>query len=156
MKTFKTRVDALMLPASPEHRAPPPQQSAVAMTDSSATISNCDGTRRRHREAAIGTGGSLLTPRDILSRLGMTSADPAKWMRRTFTKLGVPYVHACGKTRATEAQYQLLLEKITCSPSAPVGKTVFITSVERSRSATSGSRSKSSVQERVTQMLHRT
>ena len=66
---------------------------------------------------------TLLTPRDVLSRLNMNSTDPAKWMRRTFVKHGVPYIHACGKLRATEAQYQLLLEKITCSPSVPEGKT---------------------------------
>ena len=90
------------------------------------------------------------------SWLGMTRADPAKWMRRIFTKHGVPYVHACRKMRATEAQYQMLLEKITCSPCAHAGRTAFTTSAERSRLVTSGSKSKSSVQERVTQMLRGT
>ncbi|WP_255326250.1 hypothetical protein [Sphingobium sp. EM0848] len=86
----------------------------------------------------------------------MTSTEPTKWMRRTFDKYGVPYVHVCGKMRATEAQYQMLLEKITCSPSVAVGRTAFTISEERSRSATSKSSSKNSVQERVTQMLRRT
>ncbi|WP_375196718.1 hypothetical protein [Sphingobium sp.] len=99
---------------------------------------------------------TLLTPRDILSRLNMHSTDPAKWMRRTFVKHGVPYIHACGKMRATESQYQLLLEKITCSPSVPVGRTGFTIFEEQSRSATNGSSSRSSVQERVTAMLRRT
>ena len=120
--------------------------SKLAPTNSSSSTA---------RDAAQTTGfsGPLLTPSDILSRLSITSANPTKWMRRMFVKHGVPYVHACGKVRATEAQYQMLLEKITCSPSAPVGRAAFTLLGERSSSATM---SKNSVQERVTQMLHRT
>ena len=126
--------------ASPErHRANPPR-SSVSVAGNRLTASS----------------EPLLSPRDILTRLNMASADPAKWMRRTFMKYGVPYVHACGKMRATEAQYLLLLEKITCSPSAAGGKTASNVSEIQSRSVTSASTSKNSIQERVKQMLHRT
>lgn len=122
--------------------------------------------RRSHMDAdreeaqmlrpATTEGAALLTPNDILSRLSMTSAEPAKWMRRTFEKYRVPYVHLCGQVRATEAQYQLLLESVSCSPSAEVGTTVSITPHVKFGKATSASASRGSVHERVTQMLRRT
>lgn len=121
-----------------------------------ATISASDGGRSSPRASTTASGESLLTPRDILTRLNLTSADPAKWMRRTFAKHGVPYVRASGKVRATERQYQMLLEKITYSPFATVGRTAFTISKAQSRSAISASTSKSSVQERVTRMLRHT
>lgn len=87
----------------------------------------------------------FLRLKDILARLAMTSTDPAKWMRRTFKRHDVPFVHMGGKLRASEAQFRLLMEKITCSPSEPVGRTAFTISEARSLSATRGSTSKSSV-----------
>ncbi|WP_234703186.1 hypothetical protein [Sphingobium chlorophenolicum] len=142
--------------ASPERPAATPQRSAVSAVSSRAITEVSGGARPPPHTLAPSSGERLLTPRDILSRLSMTSAEPTKWMRRIFNKHGVPYVHACGKMRATEEQYQLLLEKITCSPSAPVGRTAFTISEAQSRSATSRSSSKNSVQEQVTQMLRRT
>lgn len=138
---------------SPKLCAAAPKRSKVGRY---AIVSNFDGAQPPSHASTPGFSTPLLTPSDILSRLSMTSADPAKWMRRTFVKHGVPYVHACGKMRATEAQYQILLEKITCSPSVPLGRTTFTIFEEQSRSATSSSMSKSSVQERVSQMLRRT
>ena len=107
---------------------------------------------RKHRPA-ISEGAALLTTNDILSRLSMTSTEPAKWMRRTFEKYRVPYVHLCGQVRATEAQYQLLLERVSCFPAAAVEKTA---SKVEWRKSVSTSASRSSVHERVTQMLRRT
>ena len=121
-----------------------------------AVQDGADGARSPPRKVNVGAADTLLTPQDILDRLRMKSAEPAKWMRRTFKKHGVPFMHACGQIRATEAQYRLLLDKITCSQSVPVGRTAFSTSVAKSRSATSESTSRNSVQERVTQMLRRT
>ena len=110
---------------------------------------------RKHRPA-ISEGAALLTPNDILSRLSMTSAEPAKWMRRTFEKYRVPYVHLCGQVRATEAQYQLLLERVSCFPSAEMERAASTISMAKLRKATSTSASTGSVHERVTQMLRRT
>ena len=119
-------------------------------------VSDSNEARLPPRLSNAGPGEPLLTPRDIFSRLSMTSADPAKWMRRIFKKHGVLYVRACGKMRATEARYQMLLGMITYSPSVRVGRTAFTISEAQSRTVTGGSTSKNSVQERVTQMLRRT
>lgn len=141
---------------SSERRAATPQRFAKHAVGGRTTISHSDEARVTPRTPSTGHHQPLLTPRDILSRLRMDSTDPAKWMRRTFDKHGVPYVHTCGKMRATEAQYQMLLERITCSQPVAGGRTAFSISEAQSRSATSGSSSKSSVQERVTAMLRRT
>ncbi len=141
---------APMAPITTGVASPPGTIVSLAVRD------GADGARSPPGKASVGTADTLLTPQDILDLLGITSAEPAKWMRRTFTKHGVPYMHVCGQVRATQAQYRLLLDKITCSPSVPVGRTAFSTSVAKSRSATSGLTSKNSVQERVTQMLRRT
>ena len=144
--------------AAAPHRTETTDETAAASFERRAAIQQRSANEARvtHRTLTAGHDEFLLTPRDILSRLSMTSAEPTKWMRRIFDKYGVPYVYACGKMRATEAQYQMLLEKITCSPSVAVGRTAFTISEDQSRSATSGSTSKNSVQERVTQMLRRT
>ena len=110
---------------------------------------------RKHRPA-ISEGAVLLTPNDILSRLSMTSAEPAKWMRRTFEKYRVPYIHLCGQVRATEAQYQLLLKSVSFSASTAAGRPASTTSKVESRKTTCASASKCSVHEQVTQMLLRT
>lgn len=114
-----------------------------------------------HEEAqahrpGVSSEDALLTPSDILSRLRMASAEPAKWMRRTFEKHRVPYVHLCGQVRATESQFQQLLDRVSCSPSAEVGRPASTTAKVELRKPTSTSASRSSVQERVTQMLRRT
>lgn len=108
---------------SPERRTTIVRRSAETAAGERVAVSDSDGGRMSHRAPTAGRSDTLLTPREILSRLKMTSADPTKWMRRTFAKHGVPSVHTCGKMRATEAQYQLLLERITCSPPAAVGRT---------------------------------
>ena len=108
------------------------------------------------RRPAVSSRDVLLTPSDILSRLSMTSAEPAKWMRRIFGKHGVPYVQVCGQVHATEAQYQLLLERITYPPAAAVERTASTTSEVRLRQATGTSTARNSVQEQVTRMLRRT
>jgi hypothetical protein len=145
-----------MPPPSPELRTAVPKPSAAPPDCRCATARDPDGTRQAPRTSTAAFGASLLTPGDILSRLCMTSADPAKWMRRTFNKHGVPYVHACGKMRATEAQYQLLLEKITCSRPAAAGRTASTISEVRSSLAASASTSKRTIQGRVTKLLRRT
>ena len=99
---------------------------------------------------------SLLTPEDILARLSMRSAEPARWMRRIFRQYKIPHVRVAGQMRATEEQFQTLMEKVTCSPSVAVAKTALSIPGAQSRSATNQSSSKSSVQEQVTRMLHRT
>lgn len=116
--------------------------------------SDHDG-RQAHPSAISGEDG-LLTPNDILSRLRMTSAEPAKWMRRTFERHQVPYIHLCGQVRATEAQYQLLLKSVSFSPSTAVGRPASTTSKVESPKTTCAAASKRSVHERVTQMLLRT
>gem|GEM_PF-5680408 len=133
--------------ASPKTGTSPPPSVGIAAVD---------GARAPPSVLDLANGETLLTPKIILARLAITSTDPAKWMRRTFKKHGVPFVHACGKLRATEAQYRLLLDKITCSPSEPVGRTEYTISEARSLSVTRNSTSKNLVQERVTQMLRRT
>lgn len=142
--------------ASSEDQAPIPQPSSGSTPGNRDTV--CASGRAHSRLCGSSTAPheKLLTPSDILARLSMTSADPAKWMRRTFKKHGVPYAHVCGKVRATEGQYQMLLERITSSQSVALsGKTSAI-SEARSLSTTSASASKSTVQERVTAMLRRT
>ena len=99
---------------------------------------------------------TLLTPQDIASRMNISSSDPTRWMRRFFAKHGVSYLDVCGKPRATEEQYQLLMDRCTCSPFAPVEKMESTQAVDRVRSVHRKSKSKSSVQELVTEMLHRT
>ena len=133
--------------ASPKTGASPPPSVGIAAAD---------GARAPPDPLGLAPGETYLTPQIMLARLAITSTDPAKWMRRTFKKHGVPFVHVGGKLRASEAQFRLLMDKITCSPSEPVGRTAFTISEARSLSATRGSTSKSSVQERVTQMLRRT
>ncbi len=118
------------------------------------TVSNLESAQA-HLPAAS-SGAPLLTPSDILSRLSLTSAKPTKWMRRIFGKHHVPYVHVCGQIRATEAQYRLLMERITCSPCGAVERSTSTTSKRRLEEASSTSTSRNSVQERVTQMLRRT
>jgi hypothetical protein len=150
-----------VVPPGPQAKAPKAGATRSASPETGASpppagIAAADGARAPPDLLGLAPGETLLTPKDILARLAMTSTDPAKWMRRTFKKHGVPFVHVSGKLRASEAQFRLLMEKITCSPSEPVGRTVFTISEARSLSATRSSTSKSSVQERVTQMLRRT
>lgn len=141
--------------ASSEHPRVTQNESSLSADSNGATITASNGARLLPRASTSASSDSLLSPRDILTRLNITSADPTKWMRRTFKKHGVPYVHTCGKMRATEAQYRLLLERMTCSPSVPAAKTASTISDIQSRLATSTSTSKGSVQERVTRMLRR-
>ena len=151
----KAPVAGAMPTASPGKDVERPLRAGVSMSKRVGDA-GVGGARSPPGLSSAGSGDDLLTPKDILARLRMKSTDPAKWMRRTFNKHGIPYLHVCGKLRATEEQYRLLLDKITCSPSVAVGRTAFSTSVVWSRSATSGSTSRNSVQERVTQMLRRT
>lgn len=151
-----------VVPRGPQTRAPKAgaTRSASPMTGAypplSVGIAAADGARAPLSALDLAPGETLLSPQTILAWLAMTNTDPAKWMRRTFKKHGVPFVHVSGKLRASEDQFRLLMEKITCSPSKPVGRTRFTIPEARSLSATRGSTSKSSVQERVTQMLRRT
>jgi hypothetical protein len=108
-----------------------------------------------HRPA-VSSENDLLTPSEILSRLSMTSSEPAKWMRRTFEKHQVPYVRLCGQVRATEAQYQLLLERVSCFPSVEAGQPASTTFKVGLRKATNAQASSRSVHERVMQMLLQT
>lgn len=142
--------------ASSEDHAPIPQQSSGSAPGNRDAVTASGRAHSWPRAFPSTPRERLLTPGDILSRLSMTSADPAKWMRRTFEKHGVPYVHACGKIRATEAQYLMLMDKITCSPPVALRKATSTKSEARSCSATSASTSKRSVQERVIAMLRRT
>lgn len=141
--------------ASSEYCERAPQQLSAFTSDRRTLDSTFDRAQSSPRVSTQVPGETLLTPRDILIRLNMTSADPTKWMRRTFEKHDVPYVRACGKMRATEGQYQMLLEKITCSPPVLGGKKATIISKVQSLSGASESTSKSSIQERVTRMLRR-
>jgi hypothetical protein len=79
----------------------------------SVGIAAADGARAPPDALGLAPGETLLTPKDILARLAMTSTDPAKWMRRTFKKHGVPFVHVGGKLRASEAQFRLLERFLT-------------------------------------------
>ena len=140
-----------MRTTSPIDRASLQRHSPPHLERESQIASDHDEAQARRR--ADSAGDALLTPNAILSRLSMTSAEPAKWMRRTFEKHQVPYLHICGQVRATEAQYQLLLERVSCFPAAAVEQRA--SKVER-RKPISTSASRSSVHERVTQMLRRT
>ena len=132
-----------------------PPDTGIAITEVRPSDAAPDGARAPPLRQSSGDA-FILTPRDIAMRLQIKSADPVKWMRRLFKKHDVPFLDVCGHSRATEGQYQTLLEKMTCSPIAPVGRTESSMSADQSRSATNPSRSKSSVQEQVTQMLRRT
>ena len=126
------------------------QHSSMSVGGNSMTASRDCGT------PTFGYSEALLSPDDILNRLKLTSADPTKWMRRTFKKYGVPYVLVCGKVRATQMQYLLLLQRITCSPSANSRGKKINKDVARPPRAGGGSPTKSSVEGRVMQMLGRT
>ena len=143
-----------MSTAPSEHHGASQHTPSPSAANNSATASN--GPRRLLCASVTAPGESLLTARDILTRLSMTSADPAKWMRRIFNKHDVPYLHAGGKVRSTEAQYRLLLERITFFPSVPDNTKASTISEFPPHSTVSASTSKSSVQERVTRMLRRT
>jgi hypothetical protein len=58
--------------------------------------------------------------RELRSR--SESSDPVRWMKHLFKKHGVPHQDVSGRPRATEAQYRLLMDKCTCSPSAPAAR----------------------------------
>lgn len=132
------------------------QQSSISAARNGTGVALSSDQYLHCIRPTTGSNESLLSPGDILTRLKITSADSAKWMRRIFKKHGVPYVLVCGKIRATETQYCVLLERITCSPSADTEGDEFRTHDARPHRAEGGSPSKSSVDERVTQMLGRT
>ena len=71
--------------ASHKRHGAKPQRSTSHPRVGHNTVSDFEGARVHI--SATGSSESLLTPSDILSRLRITSADPAKWMRRTFKKL---------------------------------------------------------------------
>jgi hypothetical protein len=96
---------------SSKHRLGPKQKSPASGARTPFTACDANGGQPQSHGCAAAGLKPLLTPRDILARFSMTSTEPTKWMRRIFKKHGVPYVHACGQIRATEEQYQLLLEK---------------------------------------------
>jgi hypothetical protein len=136
--------------ASRESHRASKRQSSMSASGNSLAASRQSGT------PTFGCSEALLSPDDILNQLKLTSADPTRWMRRIFRKYGVPYVLVCGKVRATQMQYHLLLDRITCSPSTNSRGNEIDKDLARSPRARGGSPSKSSVEERVTQMLGRT
>lgn len=98
----------------------------------------------------------LLTPGEVAVRLKIGVSDPTRWLKRLCAQLDIPFVKARGRIRMTEPQFQILLDKITCSPHESAERRKTITSVARSGSAKRQSSSQNSVRELVTKALHRT
>lgn len=79
-----------------------------AMTRDRTTAADTGTTNGSPTGSAAGrlsVAGEALKPEAILARLGIESADPARWLRRTFKKYDVPYLQVAGQVRATEEQF---------------------------------------------------
>lgn len=140
----KAPMAGAMPTASPGNDVGRPLRADIAASKR-AGDARVEGARSPPSLSSAASGDALLKPNDILARLRMKSTDPAKWMRHTFNKHGVPYLRVYGKLRATEEQYRLLLDKITCYPSVAVETTALSTSRVPWRWATRGLTPKNSV-----------
>lgn len=80
------------------------EASCALVTPPAIRQDGAHGARQGPANGRIGSADTLLTPQDVLDRFRMTTAEPTKWMRRAFKKLGLPFIHAFGQIRAMETR----------------------------------------------------
>ena len=103
-----------------------------------------------------GAARVLLSPEDVVGRLQVSVANPERWVRRVCRQWAIPFVRIRGRTRLTEAQFAILVDRMTCLPCAVEVNHRRSTFVVRSGSKENGSSSQNTVRERVRKRRHPT
>src|SRR5918993_864967 len=119
-------------------RLEPGGETAPAIPTSRSVRGSGEGESARDPPGTMSTAAPLpatylLTPEDILARLQVETTDAKRWVSRIFRQHGVPFSRVRGRLRATQGQFDQLVERLSCSACVSAGKRKSITSAVRSR-----------------------